>query len=161
MNKNKIIEIKERKDAEKITEFLEKKEIPFDYQSPYELIHSRKVSEKTRRIPRFALLGGIAGFAGTFFFQYWAGTSYYPLNIGNKPFFSIITALPYAFEIAVLFAVISAFISFISLVKHQDKKALPQKAGTIIFEIEKNHFDELINFCSNNSITYDISEISR
>ncbi|GEM_PF-6990345 len=157
MNNKYCYSIKEINDAELIVNHLDYNGIAFDYQSNYPIIHSREITRSSRNIPRIALLAAMLGFIGTIGFEYWAGTYYLPLNIGNKPYFSIVTALPYAFEIAVLFATVASFILFL-LISKRDNRQTVRKTNAVYFYIDNDYIDDFNKFCATNKIEYEICE---
>jgi hypothetical protein len=61
----------------------------------------------------FALLFGLIGSAGAYYFQYWASSVDYRINAGSMSFFAWQPALPAIFEIIVLFAAIGCIIGFL------------------------------------------------
>jgi hypothetical protein len=158
MNNKVTIKIKYGKTAALSLDYLEKQNIDYDYQSNFEIIHSRRIDRSNKKIPQVALIAGLFAFLGTIAFQYWAGTVYYPLNIGNKPFFTILTALPYAFEIAVLFAVTGASITFMLSAVKKDKKHFTIDYDSVIVHIDNTYFNEFKEYCEINKIEYEIIE---
>ena len=67
------------------------------------------------RVQRNVLLGGIAGMCAGFGLCYWVSTTAYPLNIGGRPFNSWPAFIPVTFEVTILFAAITAVLSWIVL----------------------------------------------
>jgi hypothetical protein len=59
------------------------------------------------RVPLAALIGGIAGGAGTYFLQWYAATIDYPLNIGGRPLHSWPSFIPATFELTILGAALA------------------------------------------------------
>jgi hypothetical protein len=59
---------------------------------------------KRSLVPRFTLLGGIAGFASGMLMVWWMGAVDYPLVVGGKPLFSPMFAFPITYELTILLA---------------------------------------------------------
>ena len=71
---------------------------------------------KTRgRLPRLVLLGGLAGAAAGYGLQYWASVIAYPVNVGGRPLHSWPSFIPVTFEMAILFAALSAVLGMLAL----------------------------------------------
>ena len=66
-------------------------------------------------VPLITLIGGITGGSLGFALQYWVATSAYPLNIGGRPLNSWPAFIPVTFEMAVLFAALSAVLGMLAL----------------------------------------------
>ena len=64
-------------------------------------------------LPKVAFLAGIIGGTLGMFFQIWVFTKGWSLNIGGKPFMSIPSFIPVAFELTVLFAAYAMGIAFL------------------------------------------------
>ncbi|HEX2831241.1 MAG TPA: DUF3341 domain-containing protein [Burkholderiales bacterium] len=60
------------------------------------------------RVPLAALVGGIAGGAGTYFLQWYSAVIDYPVNIGGRPLHSWPSYIPATFEITILGAALAA-----------------------------------------------------
>ena len=59
------------------------------------------------RLPWICLIGGVAGLGLGLWFQYWASSVDWPINVGGKPWNSLPAFMPVAFELMVLFAGLS------------------------------------------------------
>lgn len=60
-----------------------------------------------------ALLGGLAGGAGTYFLQYYAAVIDYPINVGGRPLHSWPAFIPATFELTILGAAIAALVAML------------------------------------------------
>jgi len=88
----------------------------YDAFSPYpihELFDAMHCED--RRVPLFVLLGGIAGGLTGFGLQAWVSAIAYPLNVAGKPYISWPMFIPVTFELTILFASITAVLSWIVL----------------------------------------------
>jgi hypothetical protein len=67
------------------------------------------------RVPRFALLGGIAGFATGMSMIWFMNAKDYPLLVGGKPLFSPLFAFPVSYELTILLASFGALLGMFFL----------------------------------------------
>lgn len=145
--------------AEMLLDFLERKSIQYDSQSYLPLKSpGRKLTQVNRSIKISALMFGILGFVSSMLFQYWSQTVYYRQNIGNREFFSWVTSLPIAFEIAVLSAALAAFIAFIIAVKSDKSKSFDIGNDDFCLFISQNDIDDVIEFLQSNKIEFNMFE---
>ncbi len=66
-------------------------------------------------VPLITLVGGITGGLGGYFMQWYSMARLYPLNVGGRPFNSWPNFIPVVFELTVLVAALSAFVSALAL----------------------------------------------
>ena len=88
----------------------------FDSFSPYpvhELFDAMHCHD--RRVSLLVLMGGIAGAIAGFGLQAWVSAVAYPLNIGGRPHISWPMFIPVTFELTILFAALTAVLSWIVL----------------------------------------------
>lgn len=88
----------------------------YDSFSPFpihELFDAMECHDK--RVSLIVLLGGIVGCAGGFGLAAWVSAVAYPLNVGGRPYISWPMFIPVTFEVTILVAAISAFLSWIVL----------------------------------------------
>src|ERR1035437_8338521 len=92
----------------------ESKEIITDVLYPFP-VHGmdEALSIKRSRIPVVGFIFGALGAILAFGFQAWVFTVSYPLIIGGKPFFAAPAFIPIAFEVTVLFAVLSMVVAML------------------------------------------------
>ncbi|MDA3928981.1 MAG: DUF3341 domain-containing protein [Prolixibacteraceae bacterium] len=85
-----------------------------DVRTPFP-VHGLDSVLKLRRshLPKVAFLAGIVGLTIGMGFQIWVFTKGWPLNFGGKPYMSIPSFIPVAFELTVLFAAYTMGISFL------------------------------------------------
>jgi hypothetical protein len=83
---------------------------PFPIHELFDVMHCHD-----RRVQLFVLLGGIAGAITGFGLQAWISAIDYPLNIGGRPYISWPMFIPVTFELTILFASISALLTWIGL----------------------------------------------
>jgi hypothetical protein len=88
----------------------------FDSYSPYPIHELFDVMHcHDRRVALFVLLGGIAGALAGFGLQAWVSAVAYPLNIGGRPYISWPMFIPVTFELTILFASLTAVLTWIGL----------------------------------------------
>ena len=107
----------------------------YDSFSPYpidELFDAMQCED--RRVPLFVLLGALVGGLTGFGLQVWVSSIAYPLRIAGKPYISWPMFIPFTFELTILFASITAVLSWIML------SGLPQPYHPV-FNVERfaNH----------------------
>lgn len=64
----------------------------------------RAMGLKDSRITWVCFVGGMAGALGMLWFEYWVGAIAWPIDVGGKPWNSLPSNIPVAFETAVLLA---------------------------------------------------------
>lgn len=74
--------------------------------------HEKK-SMKWNRISLYALVGGIIGLGLSYIFLFWVMGFDYKLNLGGKPFFSVIYSVPLIFVFSIFVSAIFVFIGFL------------------------------------------------
>jgi hypothetical protein len=67
------------------------------------------------RLPLLVLIGGVVGLVAGYGLQYWVSVIEYPLNIGGRPFHSVPSFIPPAFETTILFAALTAVLGMLAL----------------------------------------------
>jgi hypothetical protein len=72
-----------------------------------------KLGIRRSRTPRAVLAGGAFGAAFAFLLQYWLNGIDYPLNVGARPLLSAPAFIPITFETTVLFASLTAFVTWL------------------------------------------------
>jgi ActD protein len=66
-------------------------------------------------VPLITLMGGIAGGLGGYFMEWYSMARLYPINVGGRPLNSWPNFIPVVFELTVLIASLSAFVSMLVL----------------------------------------------
>ena len=87
----------------------------FDVFTPYP-VHGLEHAQglKRSRLPYVTFTAGLTGFLCAFALQYWTSVIDWPLNVGGRPLNSWPAFVPVLFELTVLFAGISTFLSIIA-----------------------------------------------
>jgi len=84
--------------------------------SPYPMeAVSQALGFHQSRLPLLVLIGGVTGFIAGYGLQYWASVIEYPMNIGGRPFHSVPSFIPPAFETTILFAALTAVLGMLAL----------------------------------------------
>jgi hypothetical protein len=87
-----------------------------DGYSPFpieELTHA--LGQHHTRLPWIVLAGGLIGFCGGYFLQYFAAVIDYPVNIGGRPLHSWPAFVPVTFECTILGASLAAVLGMLGL----------------------------------------------
>ena len=88
----------------------------YDAYTPYPIEElSEAMGMHRNRLPLLVLIGGIIGLLGGYGLQYWTSAVDYPLNVGGRPTFSLISFFPVTFETTVLGAALSAVLGMLAL----------------------------------------------
>ncbi len=74
---------------------------------------AEELGEGKTRVPVVVLIGGLVGAGAGFLMQYWSMAVDYPFNAGGRPLNSWPAFIPVAFEMMILVASISAFLSML------------------------------------------------
>ena len=74
---------------------------------------AEELGEGKTRVPLVVLIGGLVGAGAGFVMQYWSMAVDYPFNAGGRPLNSWPAFIPIAFEMMILVASISAFLSML------------------------------------------------
>ncbi len=82
---------------------------PFPVEELFEIL-----GHKDRRLPWAVFFGGLTGCLAGFFMQFYANVFDDKLNIGGRPFNSWPAFIPITFELTVLFAAITGFVTLLS-----------------------------------------------
>ena len=84
--------------------------------SPYPMeAVSQALGFHQSRLPLLVLIGGVTGFIAGYGLQYWASVIEYPMNIGGRPFHSVPSFIPPAFETTILFSALTAVLGMLAL----------------------------------------------
>jgi len=67
------------------------------------------------RLPLLVLIGGVVGLVAGYGLEYWASVIEYPMNVGGRPFHSVPSFIPPAFETTILFAALTAVLGMLAL----------------------------------------------
>jgi hypothetical protein len=86
--------------------------VPFPIEG---LSHALGLGRKHDLVPLLTLIGGLSGGLTAFFFQLWANTSSYPMNIAGRPLNSWPAFIPVTFELTILGASLSAVFGMLAL----------------------------------------------
>lgn len=73
------------------------------------------MGNRRTRLPWIVFAGGAAGASLGLWLTWWTHAVSYPLVISGKPFFALPAYIPVVFELTVLFAALTAFVSMIAL----------------------------------------------
>jgi hypothetical protein len=88
----------------------------YDSYTPFpihELIETMECED--RRVALFVLIGGIIGCFVGYGLASWVSAVAYPLNVGGRPYISWPMFIPVTFELTILFASITALLTWIGL----------------------------------------------
>jgi len=66
-------------------------------------------------IPKIVLTGGILGLIAGYGLEYWSSVIAFPMNIGGRPYHSIVAFIPPAYETTILLSALSCFGSLLFL----------------------------------------------
>jgi hypothetical protein len=87
-----------------------------DAYTPYPIEEvSEELGVHGNRLPLIVLIGGILGLIGGYGLQYWTSVIEYPLNVGGRPYHSIVSFIPITFETTVLCAALAAVLGMLAL----------------------------------------------
>lgn len=123
--------------------------------SPYP-VEGLNISERKSRIPIIALFGGIIGLSISIYFQYWSSAMDYRLNLGGKPFFSILPAIPISFEITALITALCIYFGFLI----RKRTIGSYKREKLLIEAIGGYSDELIIALETECISKELQKIA-
>ncbi|MDP2364755.1 MAG: DUF3341 domain-containing protein, partial [Ignavibacteria bacterium] len=151
MKEKTIIEFADENDFLSALDFLKSEtEIEFETISPIPLSISRKVGGNASRfISLMAVLGAILGFGLMAYFIWWTSAYDYKMNIGGKPFFSLISSLPIIFEITIFITLIFIIIGFLIGSKLPSWKDDDSDFSDSFIITLQNSSEELLNVLAN------------
>ena len=75
----------------------------------------KRLASEYSLVPLITLVGGMIGGLGGYFMQWYAMARLYPINVGGRPHNSWPNFIPITFELTILVASASAFISMLIL----------------------------------------------
>ena len=126
-------------DLKVLTEYLRTKGIDYDYLSEMPIENSLILNSQQKVLIRWSLFSGFVCFVFAIYFQYWTESSYQLLNLGGKPFFSLITAIPISLEIGFLGTIIAGIIIFwIRSAANSKDEAEESNNEEILFIVDAN-----------------------
>ena len=86
--------------------------------TPYPLAAAEEAMDLPRSpIPRYALVGALTGVLVAVLVQWYCNAANYPLRVGGRPMASLPAYVPIAFEMGILGASLTAFLSFFALAR--------------------------------------------
>lgn len=115
MKKNSCEIICPANNYEAVIEVLERLRI--NYEDEYSIIVPPVFLDTEKQSRRYGFFGSLLAFAGIYIsvmFLYWAQKISYPLNIGGRMHFEVVSSVPIIFEFTVLLVVFGLFIVFLS-----------------------------------------------
>lgn len=106
----------------------------------------------------YLLSWGFLCFVFSLVFQYWVNAFVYPQNLSGKPYFSLLTAIPFSFEITLVLVGIMIFLRFVLLCFSRNYK-LPSEVKQNLNKIDDDCV--MIYFHSNLINTVDNSHLDK